>query len=171
MATFDAGTKNFGEHVFENSLPFLRDLAVAFREHGVKPEIECFDTGHILTTLRLRDEGLLDGPLHFQFVLGVAGGAAATTAQVLLMRSMIPADSTWSICGIGRSQLPMNMIAMVEGGHIRTGLEDNIYYRRGELADNERLVQRVVRIAREADVELADPDRAREILSIPFSRT
>ena len=75
LASFDCGSLNFGEWLFENPLPFLRDMARAFRARGVKPEIECFDVGHVQTALRLRDEGLLDDPLHFQFVLGVRGGA------------------------------------------------------------------------------------------------
>src|SRR4029079_14717099 len=99
-----------------------------FAERGVKPEIECFDSGHVLTALRWRDEGLLTPPLHFQFVLGVAGGAPATLAALPGLLGLLPDDATWSACGIGRGQLAINLLSLVAGGHIRTGLEDNVYY-------------------------------------------
>ncbi|MPZ54131.1 MAG: 3-keto-5-aminohexanoate cleavage protein [Acidimicrobiia bacterium] len=166
MATFDAGSVNLGDEVFQNSVPFLRDLAVACRDHGVKPEIECFDTGHIATALRLRDDGLLADPLHFQFVLGFPGGGQPSTVQLIHMRSLIPAGATWSVCGIGRHQLPLNLVALVEGGHLRTGIEDNIYYHRGQLATNVDLVERLVRIASELGISVATPQQARDILSL-----
>src|SRR5690606_29393820 len=100
MGSFDCGSFNFGERVFSNSVPFLRDMARAFNDGGVKPEIECFDVGHIGTALQLRAEGLLTDPLHFQFVLGVRGGAPATVEQAMYMRSLLPPESTWSICAI-----------------------------------------------------------------------
>jgi 3-keto-5-aminohexanoate cleavage enzyme len=93
MASFDCGSFNFGERVFINSNEFLRNLARACLEAGAKPEIECFDVGQIGLALRLRDEGLLVDPLHFQFVLGVAGGAPATVEQLLYMRSLLPSGA------------------------------------------------------------------------------
>ena len=167
LASFDCGSLNFGEWLFENPLPFLRDMARAFRVRGVKPEIECFDVGHIQTALRLRDEGLLDDPLHFQFVLGVQGGAPGTLEAAVFMRSLIPPDATWSICGIGRAQLPMNMLCLMQGGHLRTGLEDNAYYHRGRYAaSSAELVERLVRIAGEVGRPVAAPDEARAILAL-----
>lgn len=167
LASFDCGSLNFGEWLFENPLPFLRDMARAFRARGVKPEIECFDVGHVQTALRLRDEGLLDDPLHFQFVLGVQGGAPGTVEAATFMRSLIPADATWSICGIGRAQLPMNMLCLMQGGHLRTGLEDNAYYVRGRYAaSSAELVERLVRIAGEVGRPVATPDDARAILGL-----
>lgn len=134
---------------------------------GIKPEIECFEAGHLATALRLRDEGLLEEPLLVQFVLGVPGGAPATVDQATFLRSMLPPDSTWSVCGIGPSQLKMNLYSLAAGGHIRTGLEDNLYFRRGELAvSNRQLVERAVRLVREAGREPATPDEARTILGI-----
>jgi 3-keto-5-aminohexanoate cleavage enzyme len=168
LASFDCGSLNFGEWLFENPLPFLRDMARAFRERGVKPEIECFEVGHVYTALRLRDEGLLEDPLHFQFVLGVPGGAPGTIEAAVYMRSLIPADATWSICGIGRAQLPMNMLCLMNGGHLRTGLEDNSYYHRGlYAASNAELVERLVRVAGEVGRKVATPDEARAILRLP----
>jgi 3-keto-5-aminohexanoate cleavage enzyme len=167
LASFDCGSLNFGDWLFENPLPFLRDMARAFRERGVKPEIECFDVGHVQTALRLRDEGLLDDPLHFQFVLGVRGGAPGTVETATFMRSLIPPDATWSICGIGRAQLPMNMLSLIEGGHLRTGLEDNAYYHRGRYAaSSAELVERLVRVAGEVGRPVATSDEARAMLGL-----
>lgn len=168
MATFDAGTLNMGERVFENSPAFLRDLAKACLEFEVKPEIECFEVGHIVTSLRLMEEGLLKPPLHFQFVLGVSGGSPASVRQVMHMQSLLPNDATWSVCGMGRYQLPMNLLCFIEGGHVRTGLEDNVYYHRGQLAkSNAQLVERLVRIADELGIPVATPNQARTILGLP----
>jgi 3-keto-5-aminohexanoate cleavage enzyme len=167
MASFDCGSLNFDEWLFENPLPFLRDMARAFQERGVKPEIECFEVGHVYTALRLRDEGLLADPLHFQFVLGVPGGSPGTVEAAVSMRSLIPPDATWSICGIGRAQLAMNMLSLMQGGHLRTGLEDNAYYHRGVYAEsNAQLVERLVRIAGEVGRPVATPAGTRAILGL-----
>jgi 3-keto-5-aminohexanoate cleavage enzyme len=168
IASFDAGSTNFGDRVFTNSPAFLRDLAAAMRTHGVKPEIECFDAGMMTTALRMADDGLLERPLYFQFVLGVRGAAPATVAQLSFMVSQLPPDTPWSVCAVGRAQLPMNMAAIIMGGHARTGLEDNIYYSRGELAtSNAQLVTRLARLARELGREVASPAEARQILGLP----
>jgi 3-keto-5-aminohexanoate cleavage enzyme len=167
LASFDCGSLNFGEWLFENPLPFLRDMARAFAERGVKPEIECFEIGHVVTALRLRDEGLLADRMHFQFVLGVPGGSPGTVEAALSMRSLIPPGATWSICGIGRAQLPLNMLCLMHGGHLRTGLEDNAYYHRGVYAEsNAQLVERLVRLAGEVGRPVATPAEARAILGL-----
>ena len=167
MASFDCGSVNMGDRVFANPLPFLRDMAQEMLERNIKPEIECFDAGHIHTALRLRDEGLLKEPLHFQFVLGVRGGALATPEQLMYMRSLVPADATWSVCAVGAAQLRMNLLSSLLGGHVRTGLEDNIYMRRGELAtSNAQLVQRVVDLLEAMEQQIATPSQAREILAL-----
>jgi 3-keto-5-aminohexanoate cleavage enzyme len=129
--------------------------------------MECFDASHVQTALELRAEGLLPEALHFQFVLGVRGGAPATLAQAAHLQSMLPPGATWSVCGIGRAQLPMNLVALAAGAHVRTGLEDNVRYRRGELArSNAQLVQRVARLAEEAGRPIASPEVARAILRL-----
>ena len=167
IASFDAGSTNFGPRVFINSPDFLRRLATEMRVHGVKPEIECFDAGMVTTALGMADEGLLDRPLFFQFVLGIKGAAPATVAQLQFMVSMLPPETPWSVCAVGRHQLPMNMAAIIMGGHARTGLEDNIYYRRGELAtSNAQLVERVARLSRELGREVASPAEARALLTL-----
>lgn len=167
MGSFDCGSVNFGERVFENPLPFLRDMAQAFLDTGVKPEIECFEAGHIENALALRAEGLLSDPLHFQLVLGLKGGSPATMAHVTFLRSLIPEGATWSVCGIGRQQLAMNLLSIASDGHTRTGMEDNVYYSRGvPVKSNAQLVERVVRVATEAGRAVATPDQARELLSL-----
>src|SRR3954453_8670066 len=150
MASLDCGTINFGDRIFEGDVPFLRRMAVAFAEHGVVPEIECFDTGHVGLALQLREEGLLRDPLIVQLVIGVPGsGVPATVEQVEHMRRLLPPDAHWSVCAIGARQLPLNAYCVLAGGHVRTGLEDNLWYRRGERATNAQLVERAVRLAEE----------------------
>ena len=168
LASLDAGTILLGGHPFINTPEFLEAAAMRMKERRVKPEIEIFDTGMIATSLRMRDQGLLDDPLHFQFVLGTPHGAPATPRTLLLMRDMIPGDATWSVIGIGRSHLPMSVMALTMGGHIRVGMEDNIYYSRGVLVEkNAQFVERIVRLAEEYGRPVATPDDARRILNLP----
>lgn len=170
LASFDAGSINLGGTVFMNSPEFLDRAAEKMKAAGVKPEIEIFDLGMIVTSLRMRDQGKLEEPLHFQFVLGTPWGAPATPKSFLHLHEHIPDDCTWSIIGIGKGHLPMSMMALAMGGHIRVGLEDNIYYTRGVLAEsNAQFVDRIVRISREYGREIASPDEAREILSLKKS--
>lgn len=171
MASLDCGSINFGERIFEGDLPFLRRMAQAFTSHGVRPEIECFDSGHVGLALQLRDEGLLDDPLVVQFVLGVPGtGVPATIEMVEHLRRMLPTGAPWSVCAIGPAQLPLNAYCILAGGHVRTGLEDNLFYRRGERATNAQLVERVARLASELERPVATPDQARAILSVARRR-
>lgn len=167
LASLDAGTILLGGQPFINTPEFLEAAALKMKEKGVKPELEIFDTGMITTSLRMRSQGLLEDPLHFQFVLGTPHGAPATPHALLHMHDMIPEDSTWSIIGVGRSHLPMSVMALAMGGHIRVGMEDNIYYNRGELVKkNAQFVERIVRIAEEYGRPVATPDEAREILKL-----
>ena len=171
MASFDCGSTNFGDWVFENSPAFLRDLAATIAQAGAAPEIECFDASHVTSALQMHADGHLHGPLRFQFVLGVRGGAPATLEQAMYMRSLLPAGSLWSICALGRHQLPLTMLSLIAGGHVRTGLEDNLYYSRGRLAvSNAELVGRVVRLAEELGRPVATPDQARSILLLPATQ-
>lgn len=168
IASFDCGSLNFGHGVFINSPAFLDELARRMAEHGVLPEIECFEPGHIANALRLIDEGKLRPPFWFQFVLGVRGGSPGTVKQLVHMVDMLPPGAQWSVCGIGRAQLPLGVTAMTMGGHVRTGLEDNLYYHKGQLAtSNAQLVSRLVRIAGELGRPVATPNEAREILGLP----
>lgn len=166
IASFDCGSLNFGDGVFVNSPAFLNELAELMTTHGVLPEIECFEPGHVWNALRLIDDGKLRPPFWFQFVLGVRGGSPPTVKQLLNMVEMLPPEASWSVCAIGRAQLPINVAALAMGGHVRTGLEDNLYYRRGELATNEQLVARLARIAAEVGRPVVTPDEARGILGL-----
>ena len=167
VASFDAGSINLGGSVFLNSPEFLDRAAEKMRAAGVKPELEIFDLGMLFTCLRMRDEGKLDEPLHFQLVLGTPWGAPATPKSLIYLHEYIPENATWSIIGIGKTHLPMSMMAMVMGGHIRVGMEDNIYYTKGVLAEtNAQFVERIVRLAREYGREVATPADARKILKL-----
>ena len=167
LASFDAGSMNLGDSVFLNPPDFLEELARRMKAAGTKPELEVFDTGMIGTCLRLRDRGLLDPPFHFQFVLGAIGGAPATPKALIQMREMIPEGSTWSSIGVGPGHLPVILTTLALDGHVRVGLEDNIYYRKGELArSNAQFVERVARLAAEVGRPVATTAQAREILGL-----
>ena len=167
LASFDAGSINLGGAVFINSPEFLERAADRMRELHVKPELEIFDLGMAVTCLRMRDQGKLDDPMHFQFVMGTPWGIPATPESLLHLHSLIPSDATWSVIGIGKSHLPMSMIAMIMEGHIRVGMEDNIYYSRGVPAQsNAVFVERIARLAGEYGREVATPDEARRILKL-----
>jgi len=167
LASLDAGSINLGGDVFLNSPSFLDEAAKTMKETGVKPELEVFDMGMIVTCLRMRDEEKLEDPLHFQFVLGTPWGAPATPKSLLYLYEHIPSNATWSVIGIGRAHLPISMMALIMGGHIRVGMEDNIYYQSGVLAtSNAQLVERIVRIAREYGRDVASSAEARQILRL-----
>lgn len=170
IASFDCGSLNFGQTVFINSPSFLDELAARFERYGVLPEIECFEPGHIANAIRLIDDGKLKPPFWFQMVLGVRGGSPGTVKQLVHLVDMLPAGSRWSVCGIGRAQLPMALAGMAMGGHVRTGLEDNLYYHRGQVAtSNAQLVDRLVRLAGEVGRAVASPDEARVMLGLATS--
>ena len=167
MVSFDAGSINMGEHVFLNPPQFLETLAKETLARGIKPELEIFEVGMVYTCCQYLEKGLLKPPLHFQFVLGTPAGMPATAKSLLYLQEIIPQGSTWSVIGIGTGQLPMVMLGMVMGGHVRVGLEDNIYYSKGILArSNAELAKRVVRIANEFGREVAKPEEARRILKL-----
>ena len=167
LGSFDAGSINLGDSVFINSPEFLESAATKMKALGVKPELEIFDLGMIVTCLRMKSQGKLTKPLYFQFVLGTPWGAPATPESLLYLHQHLPSDASWSVIGIGKGHLPMSMMALIMGGHIRVGMEDNIYYSRGVLAKtNAQFVKRIVRIAGEYGREVATPDEARRILDL-----
>jgi 3-keto-5-aminohexanoate cleavage enzyme len=120
----------------------------------------------IQNAITLQEKELIVPPLHFNFVLGLRGALSATPKNLLHLVESIPLGSTWTVSGIGRHQLPMNVLSIIMGGHVRVGLEDNIYYTKDMLATNVMLVERIVRIAREVGREIATPEEARKILSL-----
>jgi 3-keto-5-aminohexanoate cleavage enzyme len=167
LASFDAGSINLGGGVFSNPPDFLDAAARMMKEKGVKPEIEVFDSGMLETAIRMRDDGKLSDPLHFQFVLGTPWGASATPKTFLYLYELMPKDATWSVIGIGKGHLPVSMMGLILGGHIRVGMEDNIYYDQGILAQsNAQFVERIVRISHEYGRAIASPSETREILEL-----
>ncbi|WP_025025808.1 3-keto-5-aminohexanoate cleavage protein [Caldalkalibacillus mannanilyticus] len=167
MATLSTGTANFGDGVFMNAPRDIERIATVMKQEGVRPEFEIFEVGMINNALQLVKKGFVEGHLHFDFVLGVPGAIPATIQHLLHMVQQIPEGASWTVAGIGRHQLPMAMHALVLGGHVRVGFEDNIYYHKGVLAEsNAQLAERIVRIARELGREIATPDEARKMLGI-----
>jgi len=167
MATLTVGTVNFGDDVFMNTPKDIETFARAMQEHGVRPELEIFDVGMIANAWRLVQKGLLQEPLHFDFVLGVPGAIPGTIDNLLHLVRSIPEGSTWTVAGIGRAQLPLNTMAILLGGHVRVGFEDNVYYAKGVLAkSNAQFVERIVRLAKELGREVATPAEARRILGM-----
>ncbi|MFV0465308.1 MAG: 3-keto-5-aminohexanoate cleavage protein [Lachnospiraceae bacterium] len=173
IASFDCGSMNWQNScVFENSPQFLEKLAVQMNEHQVKPEIEIFDAGMVYNALYLQKKGFLKGPLHFQFVLGAAGGMTATVENLLFLVGLLPEDATWGALGIGKGHLPIMYAALALGGHVRVGMEDNILYSKGVLAkSNVEFVERTKRIVTEIGKTVATPDEARQILDLSNRNT
>lgn len=169
MTTLDCGTCNFGDDVFENTIPMMREFGKRMLENNIKPEYECFEMGHLDTILRLAQKGQVPGaPMQFNFVLGVFGCTPATGENLAWLVRNIPEGSTWTATGIGRYQFPLAMAAIPMGGNVRVGFEDNLYLSKGVLAkSNGELVEKVVRLSRELGREIASPAEARRILSLP----
>ena len=172
MASFDAGTMNWAHStIFENSPRFLEKLAVSMNECQVKPEFEIFDAGMIYNVLYYMKKGLIEGNPHFQFVLGAPGGMTAEVRNLMFLldtcKQHLGDNFTWSALGIGRGHLPVVLAALALGGNVRVGMEDNILYRKGELAQsNTWFVERVKRLAAEVDKTIATPDETRAMLGL-----
>lgn len=167
MASFDAGSTNLNDWVFINHPAFLERLAKEMLDKGVKPEIEVFEPGFINNALTLAKKGLLQPPFHFQFVLGAPGAAPATPKTLLHLVESIPSGSTWSVIGVGKAQLAMAAMGIIMGGHVRVGMEDNVYLRKGILAQsNADFVSQIVELAGLLGRPVATVDDARRILGL-----
>lgn len=169
MASLDCGTMNFGgDDIFVNTENMIIEFAARMHERGIKPELECFDKSHVDMALRLVRKGHIQPPLHFNLVLGVNGGATGTPRDLLFLKESLPEGATFTVTGIGRCQLDMNVMSMLLGGHVRVGFEDNLKYNRERNAvSNAEFVERIVRIAKELNLEIATPAEARHILGMP----
>ena len=165
MATLDCGTCNFGDDVFENTMPMMRAFGKRMMENNIKPEYECFEMGHLDTVLNMARKGQVPGaPMQFNFVLGVPGCTPATAQNLAWLVNAIPAGSTWTATGIGRNAFTLAAAAIVMGGNVRVGFEDNLNLERGVLAkSNGELVAKVVRIAKELGRPVATSAEARDI--------
>jgi len=167
MATLTTGTVNFGEEVFWNPRPLVRDIAKRIRALGLRPELECFDVGMLDEARYLAKEGLVDLPAHFDFVLGVPGTLQARPEVLDFMIASLPEGSTWTVAAVGRHQLPFVDEAAKRGGNARVGLEDNIYVSKGVLAKgNWELVAEAAKRARAHGREPATPEQARKLLRL-----
>ncbi|MHB9863738.1 beta-keto acid cleavage family enzyme [Streptomyces sp. YIM S03343] len=167
IASYDSGSFNWmPDGVFTNSPQFLERLGLTMKELGIKPELEIFDSGFMGTAEYYLKRGVLLAPLHYQFVLGVLGGLEATVENLLFLKNRLPEGSTWSAFGIGRDHLKILYATLALGGHVRVGLEDNVYYSKGVLATNVSLVERAVRVIKEFGKEPATPDEARQLLKL-----
>lgn len=166
MATLDCGSCNFGgDEVFINTENTIKHFGERMIQRKIKPEIEVFDKGMVDYAIRFAKQGYIKEPMHFDFVLGVQ--MTATARDLAFLVDSIPAGSTWTVAGVGRHQLPMAVLAMVMGGHVRVGFEDNVYLTKGQPAkSNGELVARVVRLAKELGREVATPAEARQILGL-----
>ena len=154
------------EFVYLNTTRTLRAMAKRFQELGVKPELEAFSAGDVLFANQLVKEGLVDGTPLYQFVLGVLWGAPADTETMIYMRNLLPENRYWAALGLGRMQFPIAAQSVLLGGHVRVGLEDNLYLERGVFASNGQLVERAVQIIDHLGCEAATPAEAREMLQL-----
>lgn len=171
MASLATGSVNFPTIIYENPPAFIRDLAATMQQYAVKPEIEIFDLAMLYSAAELADEGLIEKPLHVQFVFGVKNALPPLRHilefELAELKRLLP-DATWTAAGIGRAQLEVNHWALEFGGHCRTGLEDNIRFDRERLAaSNAELVRRVADLCGEYDRRPATAAEARKILSLP----
>ncbi len=167
ICSLDMGSLNFGKGALINVAAHIEAIAAEIRRAGVLPELEIFDTGHLALSLDMIKRGVIDRNAIFQLVMGVPWGAPAVTEALSAMKSLLPQDSTWAAFGIGRSEFPMVAQAYLLGGHVRVGLEDNLYIEKGVLApDNASLVKKARTILEMLGATLATPDEARQILGI-----
>lgn len=166
MASLSTGSTNFHNMAYVNAPDLIEFLAGIMKERKIKPEIEVFDTAMINNAVLLAQKGLIREPLQFNFVMGIKGALPATPKNLFHLMESIPQGSPWTVSVIGPQHVPLSAIALALGGHVRVGIEDNIFYARGDLATNVRLVERIVRIAREIGRAIATPDEAREILGL-----
>ena len=168
MATLDCGTLNFGgDEVFTNTENTIKYFGEKLIARGITPELDVFDKSMIDMALRLHRKGYIQSPMHFDFVMGVNGGISGEMRDFVFLRESIPADATYTVAGVGRYEFPLAALAIIDGGHVRVGFEDNVYISKGVLArSNGELVEKVVRMAKEMGREIATPAEARRILGL-----
>lgn len=166
MASLTTGSVNFPNSAYVNPPDLVDGLAAEMVRLSIKPEIEVFDLAMLHNGISLMERGLLSPPLHFNFVMGLKGAMPARVEHLVHLLGFLPQGSTWGVSGVGAGQLPMAVHSILMGGHVRVGLEDNIYYRKGELATNLMLVERIVEVSRILGREVATPDEARNILGL-----
>jgi uncharacterized protein (DUF849 family) len=168
ICSLDMGSMNMGSQVFVNSVDYLEAMATPVRDIGVMPELEVFEAGHLLLARRMIETGHVRSPSLFQICLGISWAQPATPDAMIFMRNLLPADCSWFAFGISLHQFPMAAQAVLLGGHVRVGLEDNLYLAKGTLApSNAALVERAVRLVESLGSTVATADEARRLLSLP----
>lgn len=168
MCTLDCGSVNFGgDEVFINTENDIIYFSKKIYKRNILPELECFGKSHIDQVLKLHKKGIIKEPMHFSLVLGINGGQTGEERDFIFLRDSLPESATYSVAGIGRYEFSLAELAIKHGGHVRVGLEDNIFIEKGVKAKgNEELVQKVVTIAKKYNREIATPKEARIILGI-----
>ncbi|MFB6171379.1 MAG: 3-keto-5-aminohexanoate cleavage protein [Haloarculaceae archaeon] len=177
VAALNMGSMNYAKYsenredfvfdtVFENPFDTIEQFLTAMNEAGVKPELECFDTGHVGSIRPFVKQGTLERPIHFSLIMGVLGGIPATVENLAHQVRQLPDDATWQVIGISRDQWALASAALAMGGNVRVGLEDNFYLPDGTMATNAELVEQAAELVRNVGREPATPDEAREILSV-----
>jgi len=166
ICTLDCGSMNFGDALAINRTADLMIMARHAMEWSVKPELEVFDMGQVAIALKLVARGLVPGEPLFQFCLGIDGGAPASAESIIAMRAMLPPNAHWAAFGISQHEMPMAAAAVVLGGNVRVGLEDNLYLERGVLATNEQLVEKAARIVRDLGAAVLTPAQVRQKLKL-----
>lgn len=166
ICTLDCGSYNFSDFVYLNPEDWVRRQARLIQDSGVKPELECFDLGHVRLAKQLVEEELIDDPPLFQICLGIPWAAEANAETMLSMRNMLPGGANWVGFGVGRAQMPMAAQSVLLGGHVRVGLEDNLYLEKGVLASNGQLVEKATRIVESLGARVLSPAEAREKLGL-----
>ena len=166
IASLDCGSLNFGPWAYISTVGMLEDMAQAMSDCEVKAELECFEIGHVGAATHLYNKGLVPDPPFYQFALGIPWGGTAEAATVSLMKDQIPENAQWAAFGISRHQMPMVAQSAILGGHVRVGLEDNLYIEKGVFATNAQLVERAKTIVQSLGCTVATPDEARQILSL-----
>ena len=168
LCTLDCGTMNFGDgrDVVVQTPTILRGMAKRVRELGVKPELECFDTGHVWFANQLVTEGLIADPPLYQLCMGIPWGVPGDPQSMMNMARLVPDDAHWAGFGVGRNEMPMVAQAALLGGHVRVGLEDNIFLSKGVLATNGQLVEKARTLIETMGARIASPREAREMLDL-----
>ncbi len=168
ICSLDCGTLNFGggNEIYISTPAYLKAMAEQVKAWGVKPELEVFDLGHIRFARSMIDAGLIEDPPLFQICLGIPWGAGADTATMMAMRDALPDGALWAGFGISRMEMPMVAQAVVLGGNVRVGLEDNLYLDKGVLASNGQLVERAVEIVERLGARVLPPQEARTKLGL-----
>lgn len=170
IGSLDCGSLNFDETLYGTTPRYLRLMAAEYRSRRVRPELEVFELGHIELARQLMAEGLIDSPALFQLCLGIKYGAPATSEAMQAMRDALPPGVQWSAFGVGRLQMPMVAQAVLLGGNVRVGLEDNLYLDKGVLATNGQLVERAVAIIQLLGARVQPPAEVRERLGLRGAR-